>query len=151
MKVTKTEEHGLRLAMALAREYRQLTIADLSQREGLSEALIAKLLGMLRRGGVVKAERGRKGGYELAAPPETISVADVIKTLGPALFRGCLESGVPKQKNACTHTDDCGLRSVWDLLEERITQVLDRISLAGLVEREEEVRRQVTALWPRPD
>ena len=151
MKVSKTEEHGLRLAMTLAKEGRQMTISALAEREKLSEALIAKLLGMLRKGGVVRAERGRKGGYELAAPPEEISVARVVRSLGPALFRGCLEEGQKKPMALdCAHVDDCGLRPVWAIIEEKITHMLVQVSLADLVRREEEMARRVREIWPHP-
>ena len=124
MKVSKTEEHGLRLAMTLAKEGRQMTISSLAEREKLSEALIAKLLGMLRKGVVVRAELGRKGGYELAASPQEISVAKVVRSLGPALFRGCLEVGVKKPSAVdCAHVEDCGLRPVWAIIEEKITHM----------------------------
>jgi len=149
MKVSKTEEHGLRLAMTLAKEGRQMTISSLAEREKLSEALIAKLLGMLRKGGVVRAERGRKGGYELAASPQEISVAKVVRSLGPALFRGCLEVGVKKPSAVdCAHVEDCGLRPVWAIIEEKITHMLDKVSLEDLVRRESEMERRVREIWP---
>ncbi len=149
MKVSKTEEHGLRLVMTLAKEGRQMTISNLAEKEGLSEALIAKLLGMLRKGGIVKAERGRKGGYELAGTPEGITVAQVVRSLGPALFRGCLEKGgrSPNQVD-CAHVDDCGLRPVWAIIEEKITHMLDQVSLADLVREEAEMERKVRRIWP---
>ncbi len=145
MKVTKTEEHGLRLAMTLAKEKRQLTISELSEREGLSEALIAKLLGMLRKGGIVKAERGRRGGYELAARPENITVSMVIKALGPELFRGCLETPGKVPSSKCTHISNCGLRPVWCLLEDRIKSVLEKVSLLDLIKEEKEVMDKIAS------
>ncbi len=149
MKVSKTEEHGLRLVMTLAKEARQMTISNLAQREGLSEALIAKLLGILRKGGIVKAERGRKGGYELARLPEEISLAQVIRALGPALFRGCLEIGKKKPfANDCAHVGNCGLRPVWGIIEEKITQMLDQVSLEELIQDEARVARRVLEIWP---
>lgn len=148
MKVTKTEEHGLRLAMTMAREGGQLPITELARREGLSEALVAKLLGMLRRAGVVRAERGRKGGYELAGPPETIPVGRVIEALGPPLFRGCLEKGAALAHAVCSHSQECGLRAVWALLEERIERYLAQVSLADLIEPEAALKERLERLWP---
>ncbi len=151
MKVSKTEEHGLRLVMTLAKEGRQMTISTLAEKEGLSEALIAKLLGILRKGGVVKAERGRKGGYELARPPGEISLASVVRALGPALFRGCLEIG-GKSPHAvdCAHVANCGLRPVWGIIEEKITHMLDQVSVEELVQEEAQMARKVREIWPHP-
>ena len=138
MKITKTEEHGVRVMMAIARENRQFTISELAEKEGLTEALIAKLLGMLRRGGVVKAQRGRKGGYELSRPPEEININMMLAALGTIYSRGCTASEDPAKK--CPHLDKCGIQAVWEHLEAHADRIFRQVTLADLVKGRESMQ-----------
>ncbi len=123
-----------------------MTLPELAEHERLSEALVAKVMGKLRRGGVVTAVRGRDGGYELTAPPNTLTVAAVLRSLGRPLLEGCFNSGYETAKDPCPHVSDCSLRPIWEHLSSEITRLLDRITLAELLEKERYVREQI-AEW----
>ena len=146
MKLTKLEEQGLRLTMCLARKGGQMTLPELSEMEGLSEALVAKVLGKLRSGGVLSALRGRNGGYALRAPSQEIPVSKVLAALGRPILEGCFSGKQGSAKVFCRHAGDCSLRPVWEYLEERIYQVLDDMTLADLIESEEHVRGRIDAM-----
>ncbi|MFO8073586.1 MAG: Rrf2 family transcriptional regulator [Polyangia bacterium] len=146
MKLTKLEEQGMRLSMCLSREGRQMTLPELAEREGLSEALVAKVLGKLRSGGIVRALRGRNGGYELAADPESLSVSVVLRSLGRPLIDGCFAGNSGQRRGPCPHAEDCGIRPVWEMVEDQVSRVLERITLADLVRREIEIRRQLASI-----
>ena len=64
-----------------------LTIPEISQAEGVSPAYAAKILRVLRKGGFVKAARGKEGGYTLARPAEDIVIGNVMDALGGRLVR----------------------------------------------------------------
>src|ERR1035441_8981537 len=87
MKLTSHEEYGLRCLIRLGQEGPggRLTIPEISNAEGLSEAYVGKLLRMLRLGGLVNAARGT-GGYSLARPASEIVLGDVMAVLGGRLF-----------------------------------------------------------------
>ena len=73
MKLSSQEEYGLRCLLQLARhgDEASLTIAEMSQREGISSPNVAKIMRILRRAGLVASTRGKAGGYTLARPPTT--------------------------------------------------------------------------------
>jgi Rrf2 family protein len=146
-RVNRAEEQAVRLTMRLAMHGGQITLGELAQAEDLPEPTVAKLLGMLRRGGVVDAVRGRHGGYVLADAPERISAARVIHSIsGPSVFEfPCSDSN---EKPDCHRTDDCGLRSVWQHLENRVSEVLEQTSVADLLRREAEAATNLHNLWP---
>ena len=59
MKLTTQEEYGLRCLLQLARkDTGSLTIPELSRREGMSPANVAKIMRLLRRAGFVRSTRG---------------------------------------------------------------------------------------------
>jgi Rrf2 family protein len=145
MKLTKLEEQGLRLTMALARGGGQMTLPELAEEEHLSEALVAKVLGKLRVGGVVNASRGRNGGYELVTPPERTTVSSVMRALGRPLVEGCFNEEHHDEAR-CPHKGGCSLRPVWETLEEKVTEILSQVTLADLIRRESDVRLRLAEI-----
>ena len=148
MKLTKLEEQGLRLAMALARGGGQMTLPELAEGERLSEALVAKVLSKLRVGGVVVASRGRNGGYELAAPPEETAVSSVMRALGRPLIEGCFNEEHDIE-GCCPHTGGCSLRPIWETLEEKVAEILNEVHLSDLIRRESDVRDRLAEIERR--
>ncbi|MCP4605341.1 MAG: Rrf2 family transcriptional regulator [Proteobacteria bacterium] len=146
MKITKNEEQGLRLAVYLAQKDGQCTLAELAEYTRCTQALVAKVMGKLRRGGVIRAFRGRTGGYELAAPPDSITVTSIFRSLGRPLLQGCFNSGRETADDPCPHVSECSLRPIWHHLEGTLTQMLDRITLADLIQKERDVRAHVAVL-----
>ena len=65
---------------------KQLSIPDIAEREGLSVPYVSKLLSILRRAGLVTAERGRSGGFSIPRPLDQISVYEVLEVLGGPLI-----------------------------------------------------------------
>jgi len=150
MKISKAEEQSLRIMARLAGEDGQLTLADLSLMEHLPEATIAKLLGRLRRGGLVVALRGRNGGYSLVRPASDISAADVIRALGRPVLEGSGCSTDSPNDPECPHVSNCGLRSVWKHLAQQVGAVLETMTLDDLCCTEEQVQAQLTGLDDMP-
>jgi len=147
LRITKTEEHALRLVMRLARRGVQQTLAELAGAELLPEPTVAKLLGRLREGGIVAAQRGRHGGYGLAAAAHEISVAQVLRALRvPVLATHTCNGGRPAV-DPCPRLADCGLRAVWEHLETSVTGLLERITVRDLLQAEAGMRDRVAALW----
>jgi Rrf2 family protein len=146
-RVTRAEEQAVRLIMRLAVVGEQLTLSDLAVAEDLPEPTVAKLLGMLRRGGVVEAVRGRNGGYVLADLPERTTTASVIRSIsGAQVFEyPCSESS---DRPDCPRSDDCGLRPVWQHLGHRVAEVLEQTSIADLLVKEAAASRNLDNLWP---
>lgn len=141
MKVSKLEEQGLRLALALAKNHGQMTLPELSQKEQFSEALVAKIMGKLRRGGLVRASRGRHGGYELIDSPESTTVAAVLRSLGRPVFEGCFSARPASVLDDCPHMADCSLRPVWEYLSAEVSRTLEEITLAELMQKERDIKK----------
>ena len=147
-RVTRAEEQAVRLTMRLAIAGGQVTLASLAGAEQLPEPTVAKLLGMLRRGGVVDAVRGRHGGYVLADRPESISAASVIRSISGDLVFSYPCGDAEGDMMDCPRTGDCGLRPVWQHLGERVAEVLEQTSVADLLKREAASSRDLQELWP---
>ena len=64
MKLSSQEEYGLRCLLQIARagEGASRTIAEVSEREGISAPNVAKIMRLLRRAELVRSTRGKAGG-----------------------------------------------------------------------------------------
>ncbi len=139
MKFSTQEEYGLRCLLQIARadNGRSLTIPEISQAEGLSEANVAKLLRILRMGGFVKSERGRDGGYTLAKKPQEVVLGSVLASLGDRIIEDdfCIKhSGV---KRLCVHSVDCTVMTLWENVQGAIDNVLFNTRLCDLLPHEQ--------------
>lgn len=140
MKITAQEEYGLRLLLRIAtcKDEDGMSIPQLSEAEGLTTHYVAKLTRVLRIAGFIKSTPGYKGGYLLAKPSQDIIINDVIKALGGALFDKSFCESHSGAVNLCTHSVDCSARSLWQLVQFTIDQVLDKISLYDLTNSEKD-------------
>ncbi|MCU0293238.1 MAG: Rrf2 family transcriptional regulator [Thermoanaerobaculaceae bacterium] len=150
MRITATEELGMRLLLRLAQRHpRTVAVTELAGDEGLTEPFAAKVVGQLRRAGLVVASRGRSGGYVLAAPPEHITVLQVFQALGERLFNvGFCERHRGEGSGGCVRQNDCALRSVWSTLDAVVGDLLAGMTLADLVCGEAATHRRLQLRWP---
>jgi Rrf2 family protein len=148
MKLSSQEEYGLRCLLQLARagEGASLTIADMSEREGISAPNVAKIMRLLRRAGLVRSTRGKAGGYTLARRASEVRAIDVLAALGGQLFDTGFCDRHAGVESHCLHTRDCSIRPVLRGLQQAIDLVLGELTLGDLLRSEGEV---AVTLHPR--
>jgi Rrf2 family iron-sulfur cluster assembly transcriptional regulator len=135
MKITSQEEYGLRtlLRIAKCREKEGMTIQALSFAEGMSTPYMAKLTRMLRIAGYITSTPGNKGGYALSRPAAEININQVLKVLGGSLFEKSFCDDYKGILQFCTNSVDCSIRSLWQMVQITIDQLLDKITLDDLL------------------
>ncbi|HEX8119549.1 MAG TPA: Rrf2 family transcriptional regulator, partial [Pyrinomonadaceae bacterium] len=134
MKVSAQEEYGLRCLLQLARlgAGEALTLGQIAEREGISQANAGKVLWLLNKAGLVNSNRGTKGGYQLARPAAEIRLSEIIKVLDEGEVDGHCKT-YPGVLDSCVHTGDCGIRSVIVNVHEAVERALSAITLAQLI------------------
>jgi Rrf2 family protein len=142
MKISSQEEYGLRCLLRLAQaeeDGHSPTILEIAGGEGLSAPYVAKLLAVLRQGGLIDSVRGRSGGYRLAAAPADIPLGKVLLVLGEPLYDApgfCERHKGTETDGNCVHLGGCNLRAVWQTLEHWMRRAFDQITLADLMHGE---------------
>jgi Rrf2 family protein len=121
----------------LARHHGQgpLPLAEIAAHEGLPLPFLEQIVADLREGGLVRARRGRGGGYTLARPPAEIRMGEVVRLLeGGIAPMICVpdEPYAPAQVN-CERQDCCSTRVLWLRVRDSIVEALDATTLADLV------------------
>lgn len=138
MKISAQEEYGLRILIRIAgcRDAEGMSIPQLSKAEGLSDHYVAKLCRSLRMEGFINSTPGYKGGYVLAKPASQIPIRDVLKALGGVLFDQGFCKVHAGALELCTNSVDCSARSLWQVIQYAVDQLLDQITLHHLVNSE---------------
>lgn len=131
MKITAQEEFGLRVLIRIAACETEdgLSIPQLSKAEGLSSHYVAKLTRILRLAGFINSTPGYKGGYVLAKPSREIKIKYVLKALGGVLYDKDFCGQHAGAVNLCTNSVDCSARSLWQMIQFTVDQLLDKVTL----------------------
>jgi Rrf2 family protein len=103
----------------------------IAERFGLKQAFTASVLKQLRQQGLVRSQRGIKGGYVLARPAEQIALNDLLDLLGePFHLAQCNQ---PASEGVCALEGVCPIRAAIAELDGRVREVLQSVSLADLL------------------
>ena len=120
------------LDLAIHREQGPISLADISQRQGISLSYLEQLFGRLRKGMLVKSVRGPGGGYELDGTPDYIKISHIIDAVNESVdTTKCQGAG------NCQGGEICLTHHLWEVLSEQIHDFLQGVSLADLVTKNE--------------
>jgi Rrf2 family protein len=138
MKLSKKGEYALRSLINLgfaAEAKRDLVQAsELAESEQLPVKFLEQILQVLKEAGFVKSARGKFGGYSLAKPARSIKIGQVVRLMdGPLAPIACVSQSA-YEKCTCPDEVHCGLRMLMLDVRNAIADILDRYSLADVVE-----------------
>lgn len=134
MKISAKARYGLRILLDVAlheTHARPRTIKEIADAQGISEKFISRIVVPLRKQGMIKSERGKLGGFRLAAAPSDITLLAVIETLqGPISLVDCVAD-----KANCGRSGTCVARSVWTDVNTAVRAALRGMTLETVLER----------------
>ena len=105
-----------------------VTLAGVSARQKISLSYLEQLFGKLRRHGLVESVRGPGGGYNLAQPATSLSVADIILAVDEPI--DATQCG---GKENCLDDKRCMTHELWAALNAHIFSFLRSVTLEQLV------------------
>lgn len=136
MKISTKGRYAVRLMLDLAQNNSGecIKVKDIAARQGISEKYLEQIIAILNRAGYVKSVRGAQGGYRLAKDPRDYTVGMILRlTEGSLAPVACLEESYGE----CERCDTCETLSVWKELYESINKVVDGVTIADLLERQQ--------------
>jgi len=138
MKLSKRGEYALRalidLGIASELGWPMLQISELATKEKLPIKFLEQIFTQLKAAGYVKSRRGKFGGYSLARPMSQIKFGAVIRLIdGPLAPIRCV-SATSYARCSCPDEAHCGLRMLMFDVRNAISTLLDRFTLADIVE-----------------
>ena len=137
MKLSTKARYGLRATAELALRKiagngttRPVPLTEIAKRQGIPEQYLRQIFMPLKRAGVVKAVRGKNGGYLLARSPEEITALKIVQAMGEELGPVfCV--GTP---SACRRVSECPTHPLWCKLADAVREALRTTTVAQLAE-----------------
>jgi Rrf2 family transcriptional regulator, nitric oxide-sensitive transcriptional repressor len=134
MRLTAYTDYTLRTLMHLAVNRDQLvTIQDIANIHGISKNHLMRVVHHLGISGIVETVRGRNGGLRLNKEPADINIGEVVRSTETDFFMAeCFD----RENRACIYTPSCALKGVLRSATAAYLDVLDGVTLAGLIGKE---------------
>jgi len=104
----------------------------LAEIQGIPVSFLERILGELRRAGIVASRRGAHGGYRLARPAANISVADVFRAVDGPLAE--VRGDRPEASSYAGPAES--LREVWVAVRASLRSVLEEVSVEQVARNE---------------
>ncbi len=144
MELSCKSEYAILALLELATKYQSgepLQIRQIAAQQNIPDRYLEQLLATLRRGGIVKSQRGSKGGYLLARDPWKINLFEILV---------CLE-GLDKVKKHEEETqlktaDSIVIKEIWQEARQAANSVLETYTLADLCEKRD-ANRQLNIMY----
>jgi Rrf2 family protein len=109
------------------------TARAIAEKFKLGRPFVANILKELSRNGFVAGHRGVKGGYALARPAETITLAELLESIESGFrLTMCNPSQPSREHDTCAHAGGCTLRRPLTTVHQRLLEVLRAVTLADL-------------------
>jgi Rrf2 family protein len=110
---------------------RPTRIDDIASEQRIPKQFLVHILLQLKREGILSSTRGPGGGYTLARSPIEVSVGDVVRAIEPTLT----SPQTTGRAGSDGGRSNAALFSLWKDVEKKAVGVLDRVTIADLVER----------------
>ena len=132
MIVSTKGRYALRVMVRFAQQgsERYIPLKEIAEAEDISQKYLETIMSTLSKAGFVDAVHGKGGGYRLNRKPEEYTVGSILKlTEGSLAAVSCTSQGAA----ACSRTECCQAKPMWDRLEKLIDDFFEGITLADLL------------------
>ena len=143
MELSCKSEYALLALLELATHYHSgepLQIRQIAAQQNIPDRYLEQLLATLRRGGVVKSQRGAKGGYILAREPWKINLLEVLTCLDG------LDAGASEQEAKPKTVESAVVQEIWQEAQQAANLILQKYTLQNLCEQQA-ARRQLDFMY----
>ncbi|MDD5432564.1 MAG: Rrf2 family transcriptional regulator [Candidatus Omnitrophica bacterium] len=131
--ITRDTDYALRAVCFIEKNSNKLvTVPELVQAIRIPRPFLRKILQTLTKKRILKSYKGAGGGFELALPPNKISLIALIK-----IFQGSLKlNECFLRKKACPNQKTCALKKKIDKIEGLVVRELSSITIGSLLKGE---------------
>jgi|SRR5581483_11260999 len=132
MWISKRTDYATRavLALTLAGDERPVSVEELARRTAVPASVLEQVMPTLRTAGIVRSERGARGGYRLNQDPADVTLERVVRLFqGQLAPIGCATRHHPEP---CPMTVGCSLRFVWEEVRDATIRALSETTFADL-------------------
>ena len=135
MIVSTKGRYALRVMLCLAQRQREefVPLKEIAESENMSQKYLESIMTVLSKANFVDAVHGKGGGYRLNREPEKYTIGSILKlTEGSLSAVSCTTQGPA----ACSRSECCHTKPMWDKLDQLIDAFFEDISIADLLKNE---------------
>ncbi|HYD18735.1 MAG TPA: Rrf2 family transcriptional regulator [Patescibacteria group bacterium] len=137
-------KYALKALVILAAEGTRLSSSLIAAKARVPEKFLEAILRDLRHAGTLVSTRGAQGGHALSAAPETIRLGAVVRAIDGMLAPlPCASTFYYSKCADCVEEDICVIRHAMLEVRNKISEVLDSMSLADLVNMSPRKRQKI--------
>lgn len=143
MELSCKSEYALLALLEMAANHQSgepLQIRQIAAQQNIPDRYLEQLLATLRRGGIVKSQRGSKGGYLLAREPRKINLLEIL-----ACLEG-LDIRIGEENTKNKTLDSAVVEDIWTEACQAANAVLQKYTLQDLCEKRDS-RRQLDIMY----
>jgi Rrf2 family protein len=110
-------------------------LKEIAVRQNISKQYLEQIVSLLNTSNIIRANRGKQGGYQLAKTPSQITALQVLRiTEGSLAPVACLDD----ETNMCERASICRTLPMWEGLNKVITEYLDSVNLQSMLDEYKE-------------
>lgn len=129
-KLNKDMEYALIAVTEIEKRKSLLTVKEIAEKFELPYKLLAKIMNVLSRKGLLVSVQGKNGGYRLSKDPSKLRMVDIQNALyGNNKITPCLDDNM-----SCGHTEHCNIQPAVKYLQNRLNSVVGGISIAEMAQ-----------------
>ncbi len=144
MELSCKSEYAILALLELATNYQSgepMQIRQIAAQQNIPDRYLEQLLATLRRGGIVKSQRGSKGGYLLTRDPWKINLFEIL-----ACLEGLDKVNKNEEETQFKTADSSVIGEIWQEACQAANSVLATYTLADLCEKRD-ARRQLNIMY----
>lgn len=129
--------YAVRALVELAMRYdaEPIQLNDIACEQDVSVKYLEQLMSPLRAQGIVRTQKGSRGGYHLARDPEKLTLYDILKSVeGSIAAVSCVDN-----EESCQRSGRCVTRTAWVGVKEAMKKELQSYTLAKLAEEQKRI------------
>lgn len=133
MKLSTRTRYAMRAALELANNFGKgpLQTKLIAKEQDISAKYLEQIMAALKLAGLVRSQRGAKGGYVLARAPEKIKLSEIFDIFeGPFVTVECVD-----RESYCQKAADCVARLVWSEVQRALKNVLQSMTLQDALDK----------------
>ncbi|MBN3891914.1 MAG: Rrf2 family transcriptional regulator [Nostoc sp.] len=138
MELSCKSEYAILALLEMAAHYESgepLQIRQIAAQQNIPDRYLEQLLATLRRGGIVKSQRGSKGGYLLTREPRKIILFEILECLEG------LEARAGEENVNSKSIDSSVIEEIWQEASRAANSVLQKYTLQDLCEKRDSLRQ----------
>ena len=143
MKVSTRVEYGM-LALTDIALYSDhgssVSAPEIAERQKISQKYLEQILTHLKQAGLIRAQKGLRGGYALTRTADKISIAEVLNALDSDILDDMNHTGNETERNLRKAVNAC----LWEKMNRLLTEFAEHKTLSDFIQ---ECRDQMSGEW----